>query len=478
VNTTKKQETMGGGLPLGALGFSIGGIGLKTASNLVLGLSFLVIFLFTLFQLSLDILMAYLIFGGVGFLIAPRKNQTGSCIYLIVFGLATVSSAGLYLNFESIHGVPYWKGGSDEHHFEEMGKEFATYFNFLEYGEIRRSLVPSWHNSVGYIYLNGLMTKFSQVFGGEHTMVPRLFNVACLGVIATLVFRLGDSLALRRDTAISAALFTGCLPLMMFMSGHTLRDIPICMLLLALVLIWTFDRAGRPRYSMFGALVFSLLLYIPLAELRLAQAYVGMLIVAMGLLARYNSHRFGSWFFGIILVGGVCIWTYVQVGILFSSNIARFIESAGEYSIYRTSGIIGGGLSMVVFETPPPLGWILRTAYALVSPFPELNTNLYQVWLNLGTAVQSLFIPFVFFGYRMAIWNRRWWVVLSAFTLLFIGMAMFTFQIRHIVQYLPFAVLIAAFGYEQYRGRHGNVFAVMIGLGGLLAIGYLILKLM
>jgi hypothetical protein len=475
VNTTK-QETMGGGLPLGALGFSIGGIGLKTASNLVLVLSFFVIFWFTLSQWSLDILMAYLIFGGVGFLIAPRKNQTGSRIYLIVYGLATVSSVVLYLNFESIHGVPYWEGGSDELDYEEVGKEFATHFNFLEYGEIRRSLVAPWHNSVGYIYLNGLMTKFSQIFGGEHTMVPRLFNVACLGVIAIQVFRLGDSLALRRETAISAAFIAGCLPIMMFMAGNTLRDIPICMLLLALVLIWTFDRAGRPRYSMFGTLAFSLLLIIPLVELRLAHAFVGILIVATGLLARHDSRRFYSWLFGIILVGGVCIWAYVQVGDFFSSKVMGFIVSSGEYTDYRTSEDVGGGLSLVVFETPPPLGWILRTAYALVSPLPELSTNLYKVWLNLGTAVQFLFIPFVFLGYRMAIWNRRWWVVLSAFTLLFIGMAMFTFQIRHIVQYLPFAVLIAAFGYERYRGRHGNVFAVMTGMGALLAVIYFILK--
>ena len=43
-----------------------------------------------------------------------------------------------------------------------------------------------------------------------------------------------------------------------------------------------------------------------------------------------------------------------------------------------------------------------------------------------------------------------------AFLLLFVGMSMFTFTIRHIVQYLPFGVLLTAFGIEKYQGNYKN----------------------
>jgi VanZ family protein len=60
--------------------------------------------------------------------------------------------------------------------------------------------------------------------------------------------------------------------------------------------------------------------------------------------------------------------------------------------------------------------------------------------------------------------------------MLFVGMAMFTFTIRHITQYLPLGILIAALGYEHYRGDRNVVFLKMGGLIGLMAILYMSLK--
>ena len=53
---------------------------------------------------------------------------------------------------------------------------------------------------------------------------------------------------------------------------------------------------------------------------------------------------------------------------------------------------------------------------------------------------------------------------------------MFTFQVRHIVQYLPFAALIAALGYERYRGLRDVVFSGVFATLGALAALYFVLK--
>ena len=79
-------------------------------------------------------------------------------------------------------GFLYFLRGSDELHYEEVGLAFAQTLDLFDYIGIRGNLVPVWHNSVGYIYVVGVLDKFALLFGEAHTMVPRLFNAAMLGL--------------------------------------------------------------------------------------------------------------------------------------------------------------------------------------------------------------------------------------------------------------------------------------------------------
>jgi 4-amino-4-deoxy-L-arabinose transferase-like glycosyltransferase len=112
----------------------------------------------------------------------------------------------------------------------------------------------------------------------------------------------------------------------------------------------------------------------------------------------------------------------------------------------------------------------------MVTPIPEVTTEFHRLWLYLGTAVQFLFSPFLFLGIFRAFRDSRTWVTLIAFTLLFIGMVMFSFQGRHIVQYFPFAVLLAALGWRESRARVAILVVMALG-GAFLAVLYAGLKL-
>jgi hypothetical protein len=431
---------------------------------------------FSVFESSPAILISFIFFGFFGFSVTSRINPLAINIFLTVYSLSTFLAALLYFHFISVYGSPYWGGGSDELEYERLGKEFATNYNVFNYSSIREDLVPVWHNSVGYIYLVGILTKIGSIWGGEHTMVIRIFNCACLGIISVMVDSLGKRFKLNQNTVFWAAILAGCLPLMIWTAGQSLRDIPVSMLLITVVFVWSPDSFGKQRYPLFYILFITFLSSLAIFELRRGQAFVILLTASIGLFTgsdkRYKRLRI-LWIFSITLI---VTWLIVKFSSNLTSDLDLILLSSETYGTYRTEER-GGGLSTIVFSSSAPLSYLLRTLYALVTPLPVLSTKLYVLWLSIGTVFQIMFIPFFFKGVYVSLRSKTWWVVSSAFILLFIGMAMFTFTPRHIVQYLPLGVLITALGYERYLGGKKKVFFIMGGIICVMIILYGGLKL-
>ncbi|SKB93550.1 hypothetical protein [Daejeonella lutea] len=449
----------------------------RVVCKLVVLLSYLMMAGFSVYELSPAILLSYIIFGFAGLVITFKIDRQATGIFLTVYALCTLFATLLYFHYFNIYGTPYWSGGSDELEYERLGKEFADKYGILEYGSIRGNLVPLWHNSVGYIYLVGLLTKLSQTLGGEHTMVVRIFNSGCLSMISVMVYCLAKRLDLRNNIAFWAAMFAGCLPLMMWTAGQSLRDILVSMLLFIGIFVWSPDHSGKQKYPLFYILVVTLFLALFLFELRRAQAFVLLLVATIGLLTGSDKRYRWVRILWILLMSLIGIWMVIKFSAILNSDFKLILMSSDAYSTYRTEER-GGGLSTIVFSSSPPWSYFLRTAYALVSPLPVISYKLYVIWLSIGTIVHIFYLPFFFKGISVSIRNKSWWIVLSGLVMLFIGMAMFTFTSRHITQYLPLAVLITALGYSRYRGVHKNAFFRMGGIIGVMCFLYVGLKML
>lgn len=451
---------------------------LNVMSIVAFGLGTSSMMIFAIQQMSLVIIMAYLLFGITGLALVLRAGSISIRIYATVYGFAAFAAVGLYIIYTSTHGVPYWGGGSDELKFEAMGLAFAQGYGLFEYGQIRTNLVSESHNSVGYIYLVGLLVRFCDVFGQFHTMVPRLFNAGCLGLLSVLVFQLGLRLGLQKNTAIRAALFTGCLPLMMWVSVQTLRDVVIALFLMLIAFLWIPDRYERWRYPVPVLIGLSLPLLLAIWEFRLAYVYVAAIMIGIALLSNRHLRSPMQLLFitlPLVVISGIGI---MEIYTTLSVSVLNIFGSIGRYAEFRGPGGSGGGLSTIVFSTPIfPMGWIYRTAYALVSPLPVKFIPLDYGWLSLGTVVRLLFLPFLFMGVRRAIKDPVWRIVFVMFLMLFSGMAMITFTFRHITQFLPYAVLLTALGYENYKKNPMKVFYSMGTAGLLLGLLYLTMKI-
>ena len=452
-------------------------ISLKMGSALAIWLGTLLITRYGYNQASLVTLMAYATFFLAGFAVVWRSGATSIRIFATVYGTATVATVALAWIFTNAYGVPYWNGGSDELHYEEAGIEFAQRFGLFDYGAIREGIVQEWHNSVGYIYLMGLQVKFSELFGGFHTMVPRLLNAACLALLSVMVFNIGLRLRLQKRIAIAAALFSGCLPLMMWVSVQTLRDIIQTLLLVTLVYLWVPDHKNRWRYSVPVLILLSVLLLLPIWELRKPQAFVALAIMAFAIVSNRSSYKPMQLVLLTLPIAMACAHLISLFYAVLNKDVLDFIDATESYAELRGTGGTGGGLSSIVFETPLfPIGWLYRTTYALISPLPVEFLPIDKAWLSLGTVIHLLFLPFMWMGLKRAFWHQAWRLIAGAFVLLFIGMAMFTFSSRHITQYLPFAILLAALGYENYLGDHRRVWLAMGALGAAMGVTYVVLK--
>lgn len=437
-------------------------------------LAFVWIGIFALLERSAAMLAATIACSSVGLMIARRCGGRDVAIFLIVNAVATIGAIVLYYYYVAHYGVPYWQGGSDELHFEEVGAAFAESASVFDYGYLTHELVRSGHNSVGYLYLVGLLTKFGRVFGEEHTMVPRLFNAACLALVAVGVHRLAIRLEFRRTAAVTIALAVGCLPLMVWTSAQVLREIPLTVLLMAVVLLWTPHRGGMPQ-SMMWRLTLTAIVVALISQLRMAQAFVAVLVVVVGFVAAGRIRLRARWVGWCVVLTAGAVWGVMTQFEAISARITEYTKEAIYYATYRVE-VTGGGLSAVVFETPPPLGYLLRIAYALASPIPIPGPNADELVRDSGTIIHILFVPYLLLGLGVARRRNPWMPLVAAFLLLFIGMALFTFTIRHIVQYLPFAALIAALGFEHHRRGRVWIFTFVVGTLVVLALTYVSLK--
>lgn len=446
---------------------------LAITSMFAAAVSFAAVVFFVLWERKFAPLPAHLIFSAIGAVIARRAGRRDLAIFVIVNSVATIGAIALYQYYVGRYGVPYWLGGSDELHFEAMGAAFADQTSILNYAFIRSELVPSGHNSVGYIYVVGVFTEFGRFFDAEHTMIPRMFNATCLGLIAVGVNRLARRLEMREAVATATALVVGCLPLMVWTSVQTFRDIPLTLLLLAIVLLWTPSPPGAKQRAMSSRLVMTAIVVVAISELRMAQALVAVLIAAASFVAAARIRV--RWVIWSVVLASAAAWVAATQSASIGATIDDYVEQAAYYATYRVE-VTGGGLSTVVFQTPPPLGYVLRVAYALASPIPIPGPNLDELARDSGTIVHLMFVPYLVLGLGMTFRLKAWRAVVAAFGLLFVGMAMFTFQIRHIVQYLPFAALIAAWAFDHHRRSYPSVFGSVLILLSVLAITYVGLK--
>lgn len=450
-------------------------LGSRTAfiSVLMLSISSLVIIIYAIASSSLAVLFAYFVLFGLGALFAGRFGRSSLQLYINVFALNVLVTVALYALYLNRYDAPYYIGGSDDLAFETAAQEVANKLEPFEYSEIKTVIVRSLHQAVGYVYLISLVHRIAEAIDGFDTMLPRLINSMAMASIAVITYRIGFHLQLSKKIALGTGYIIGLLPIMMFTSAHSFRDVITSVITLWIVFIWARAHNNIKVTSNLMLLGQTLLGVLILSQFRWYQAVATALIALVAGFASQVKYSRRSILIFILVVASIVIAGNILLA-LQNRSIASAVDQIGRsqqnYSAYRAA--LSDGLANYVFTTPVPLTYLLRIAYAFIFPLPIFHPNIDRTWLSIGTVIRFLFIPFLFGGILASLRFRRYWHILAAFFLLFFGVALITFSTRHYVQFLPYAALLTALGYSRYKSYRNIVWLLLIWLGAFLFLMY------
>ncbi len=435
---------------------------------------------FTVREQAPVILLFYTLLGLVGGGVAARAGVRALSIFLLAYFWTVLFAIGLHDLYIGRYGVPYYIGGSDDLAFEQAAR-FAVAlgswrYNVLESVNLWDYDLEGMGEALGYVYFVGMLMRIGDSVGGYHTFLPRLVNAFLLGLLAVAAYQVAVRWMIRRQIAFGVGLAVGLLPIMTWTAAHVFRDILMALAMMTVALLWApTDRfRTRDRLVRWGI---TLVLVLVLREVRFMQALVmvGIALVADLLAPSGLSLTRARLFY--LLAGGLVLVVLAAAMAPMLGNIGtRLSGMQARYLVYNLEK--ADGLSGYVFSAPPPLGYLLRMVYGLIVPLPIPSTEPERLWLSLGTLVHYAFLPFAAGGLVLAIRQRLYWPLVAAFLALFTGAVLITFTTRHIVQYLPFAAILAGHGYQHLRRYRLTIWLLMAGLGALLALVYAYLQLL
>jgi len=399
---------------------------------------------------SLYVLCVYVFLILIGVLVVRMLNRYASSLYLGVYCFAIFFAVINYFYLDGVYGMPYFNGGSDGLMYDTYALQYLERYNALEYWSFRETPLGRAHNSPGYVYIVAMLHSLGDFFLGYSPLVPRLLNAMCLGILAVYVHTIALSLGIKERVALVCGGFAGFLPLMVWASSHTFRDVVQALLIVIFFDIWRRYINNEARSGLLIRLLISILLITSIWELRAGQALVSIFFLLYAVYVRSDWVKRKKTMIVTVLATGVIYYALAE----YFGDLVHVSEKAlNSYENINRSKIevLGGGLSSIVFNSSLlPFGWLYRIAYALVSPLPVSYGDPIIAYLSFGTIIHIFFLPYLFYGIYYLLKKNVAQEVLVFWVMLFFGMAMLSFQGRHMVQFLPFAILLAGVGWENY----------------------------
>ena len=420
-------------------------------------LSLIVVTVFSLINQTVSVLLFYFVLHAINFLLIRRCSAREKKIFHYILNFGILFSIALYSIYITRYGNPYFSSGSDDLEYEILGQFLSTRMGIFDYGymsQLHPDLVS--HNSPAYVYLISLLAKFGNWFDGFHTLLPKILNSGLLAWSAVLAYRISkNNLHTDEKTAYSIALGSGLMPIMLYNSAHTFREIVIAFSLLLIVYLWL-SYKNELFFTRLGIIITSILVIIVLTDLRSFVALgAGFVVILSWIRISTRKNDFYSllilllFFLGLILFG---MFSF-QAGLI-DQLVSRFIRNHTRYMQYRAS--LAPGFTNFIFTSREPLGSIFRTLFLMFSPYLRISIQPEIIFLSLGTIVQIIFIPFLFFGTYIIIRMRSSFPLWAMFWGFFIGEAAISFSWRHLAFFYPLGVVLAGFGFYQWKKRRSK----------------------
>lgn len=430
------------------------------------------IILSSILTFSFSVLLIQLFLGLTTIFIINKKDEKSIKIYMYIFIISMIFVFVVYIANNMAYNTPYYVGGSDDLMFEYKGRLVAD-SNIFNPKKLLGNILDMFDNSPFFAVYMAVLIKFSNLFDGYSTFLPRIINVYfLLWTCMILEYLLKNCLDFSDKKARITILLFALTPNIQYINAHIFRD--TLNLFEMLMIIYVFEKLIRSnRYFIKIPYIFLLIFLIYVTYYTRQSSILFASIISLLLLfKKYKINKL----YAILLM----IIVLLKSGILDTLNLSYFISYYSEY----TAELVGDGLSSYIFRAPLlPWGIILRALYAFIIPFPnffvlfkdgnKILLDIIMVFIYFGVLIQILFIPFIF---KRTI---KFDTLSLIFLITFVAVIGTTFTFRHVILYYPFMV---ALGVDQYltsnKKTRKNILFFSLCYAILLAILYLIFKIM
>ncbi len=428
-------------------------------------------------SISVSSALLYLVLLWAGLLLVRgKKNKVEIFSYLMVIN--SICILLLYLIYLVRYETPYYLGGSDDLYFERLGKYFADRFSLLDYSAMHYQVLESWEDGGGYIYLINILYRLGNLFGGFHTLMPRIFNGFLLSLIASFSYSMMKELAIKDKRAKLFSFAIGGMPIMVYVSSHSFRDLSVLFVMFLMIyLITCCTKTDHKLVRAFFTVSVVIIGMIYIGETRSTFFPVFAIVLFGALFDRVNTQNNSSEnslgvlsFFALLTLSAVA---FAVMWIFMEEKILGYAVRYTEYSLEQSSGF-----SRFVFGQPIlPFGFVSRVLYLVVNPVPVFSSKIEEIWLSLGTIIQVVCLPFFLIGLRKMV-RRRLLFIPFCFVIFYGMVALTTFTFRHFIFFFPFGVIVTAYGINDLSiGKITRKIIEMIMIILLIGVGFLFIKL-
>jgi len=331
----------------------------KKIISLVIIVSTIILSSLLTFSLSVFIMQVFLALLTLP--IIMKKDYKWAKLYALIFVVSIIFVFLVYIANNLYYGSPYYIGGSDDINFENEGKVIVNSGMINPVRILESELIGRWHNATFFSLYISFLIRFSDLFGGYSTFLPRIMNVYYL-IWSCFIFQyLFKKYANFNEQKIyiSIAIFA-LTPNIQYINSHVFRD--IFNLLQLLSIIFLFDRLMVNKQYLKKLLIIGIMAFLIFITYYTRE---NSLVFACAICILILEEKLGlkNRYIIMLIIPMIMMSNFVEV-----IELRQFIEF---YTMYVLN-LTGDGLSSYVFREPLlPFGIILRALYAFITPFPN-----------------------------------------------------------------------------------------------------------
>ncbi len=437
----------------------------------------------------------FIALSAISLWLIRKWDRSWLWIYIGILSVSLLFVVFVYFGNMAQYANPYYVGGSDDLTYETRSLK-AMEENWFTPMAIQSNVLDQYDVGSMYYSFLAVVAFVAKPLSGYSTWLGRTLNVFLLIYSLMLIHYLILAVNPQKNVLANVSvLLIAVMPIMQYVNSHVFRD-PLNLFLVLLIVALTVkiiygSYNSELSLRMGVAVNFAFLLFsvASLYFLRRNTLLYPLMIVAFIIFDKHKlwlKEKVKYWHKQyrlklFVTIAAAAVISVLAVLFIIQSRFINFSYYLDFYTKYKQTQAIGG-LSYFIFDAPLlPMGIILRSFYAFISPFPSFSGALIGIRsfgvetvmlvVSLGVGFTYLMLPYIFKRLIRFDW------VANSFIVIFLSIILTTFTFRHMIFYYPFMMILGVDGWYESSPNEKKIYLTdSLLVGAVLLMLYFVLR--